>query len=87
MSKSINVIVAGTAGVGKSTVCAIIAEALREYGIETNVHLTDGLTEDDAQNSLSIKASSVAARGHNVNVVETMAITGDCGCSSGCGCD
>lgn len=87
MAKSVNVIVAGTSGTGKSTICSIIANALREYGIDTNVHLTDGLVEDDVSDSLDVRASGIAAQDISVSVVETIAITGNCDCSSGCGCD
>ena len=66
---SLEVLVVGTAGTGKSTVCKIIADALEAHGIKVSVKLTDGLTLDDID-YLDVRASSVAARHDSIPITE-----------------
>lgn len=66
---SLEVLVVGTAGTGKSTVCKIIADALEAHGIEVNVRLSDGLTVDDIDH-LGVRVSSVAALHDSISITE-----------------
>lgn len=75
MTPKIDINVVGSAAVGKTTVCAIINEALEQYGIFANVNLLDNedVSDPHISQNLSIRASTIAARDITITINELQA--------------
>jgi uridine kinase len=74
--KHIDINVVGTTASGKTTICAIINQALEEHGIAATVNLLDGEHVDNPNitSRIGVRASAIASNDVKITVNEVQAM-------------